>query len=126
MTLHFANQYGNARAVPNMLLPTSHGGIDPKGTFWCFAAVTILGGLWVWLSIPETKGRTLESMDALFQLPWWKIGLYGNRDAELRDMENEKVGGHVDTRNEMEMATVTVGDEEKKAEGRAENVERVQ
>ena len=38
MTLHFANQYGNSRAVPNMLLPVSDGGISPKGTFWCFAA----------------------------------------------------------------------------------------
>ncbi|KAL6231003.1 hypothetical protein BDW75DRAFT_54958 [Aspergillus navahoensis] len=127
MTLHFANQYGNSRAVPNMLLPTSQGGIDPKGTFWCFAAVTILGGLWVWLSIPETKGRSLENMDALFQLPWWKIGLFGNRDAEIRDMESEKIGPvHVGTEFGRELATVSIRDEEKKAEeGRGENVERV-
>lgn len=85
MTLHFANQYGNARAVPNMLLPTSQGGIDPKGTFWCFAAITILGGVWVWFSIPETAGRSLESMDRLFALPWYKIGRYGNKDAEEQD-----------------------------------------
>lgn len=38
MTLHFANQYGNSRAVPNMLLPVSSGGISPMGTFWSFAA----------------------------------------------------------------------------------------
>ncbi|KAL4976228.1 general substrate transporter [Aspergillus desertorum] len=132
MTLHFANQYGNSRAVPNMLLSTIDGGIDPKGTFWCFAAVTILGGLWVWFSIPETKGRSLESMDALFQLPWWKIGLFGNRDAEIRDMESEKVGGHdpvyaaVQREREMQMATVGVGAEEKRVEeGRVEIVERV-
>ncbi|KAJ5163930.1 Major facilitator superfamily domain general substrate transporter [Penicillium coprophilum] len=85
MTLHFANQYGNARAVPNMLLPVSKGGIDPKGTFWCFAAITIIGGAWVWFSIPETAGRSLESMDRLFALPWYKIGRYGNRDADERD-----------------------------------------
>lgn len=85
MTLHFANQYGNARAVPNMLLPVAKGGIDPKGTFWCFAAITILGGIWVWFSIPETAGRSLESMDRLFALPWYKIGRYGNKDAEERD-----------------------------------------
>ncbi|KAL2826309.1 general substrate transporter [Aspergillus cavernicola] len=89
MTLHFANQYGNSRAVPNMLLPTAEGGIDPKGTFWCFAAVTILGGIWVLVSIPETAGRTLESMDALFQLPWYRIGLHGAKDAEMRDMVAE-------------------------------------
>ncbi|CAI7616808.1 unnamed protein product [Penicillium glandicola] len=85
MTLHFANQYGNARAVPNMLLPVAQGGIDPKGTFWCFAAITIIGGVWVWFSIPETAGRSLESMDRLFALPWYKIGRYGNRDADERD-----------------------------------------
>ncbi|KAH8902169.1 putative MFS quinate transporter [Coniochaeta sp. PMI_546] len=85
MTFHFANQYGNSRAVPNMLLPVSSGGISPKGTFWLFAAVTILGAVWVWFFIPETAGRSLESMDRLFSLPWYKIGRYGNRDAAQQD-----------------------------------------
>lgn len=91
MTLHFANQYGNTRALPNMLLSVSNGGISPKGTFWCFAAITIVGGAWVLVSVPETSGRSLESMDRLFDLSWYKIGLYGNRDAELQDEAyNEK------------------------------------
>ncbi|KAI9705317.1 MAG: hypothetical protein M1820_005147 [Bogoriella megaspora] len=85
MCAHFANQYGNSRAVPNMLLPVEDGGIDPKGTFWFFTAVTILGGLWVWITVPETAGRSLESMDRLFALPWYKIGRYGNREAEVLD-----------------------------------------
>ncbi|GES63264.1 general substrate transporter [Aspergillus terreus] len=89
MTLHFVNQYGNSRAVPNMLLSTADGGITPKGTFWFFAAVTILGGLWVLVTVPETAGRSLESMDRLFELPWYKIGLYGNKDAEQRDLISE-------------------------------------
>lgn len=89
MTLHFANQYGNSRAVPNMLLPVATGGIDPKGTFWCFGAVTIVGGIWVWFSVPETAGRTLESMDRLFALPWYKIGRYGSQDA----VEHDRVAG---------------------------------
>ncbi|KAH6617691.1 general substrate transporter [Chaetomium sp. MPI-SDFR-AT-0129] len=87
MTFHFANQYGNSRAVPNMLLPTSSGGISPQGTFWFFAAVTLLGGVWVWFAMPETAGRSLESMDRLFSLPWYKIGRYGNRVAELEDAQ---------------------------------------
>lgn len=85
MTLHFANQYGNSRAVPNMLLDTAHGGISPSGTFWCFAVVTVIGGIWVWIFVPETSGRSLESMDRLFELPWYRIGLYGNADADRRD-----------------------------------------
>ncbi|KAI1653785.1 putative MFS quinate transporter [Daldinia decipiens] len=93
MTLHFANQYGNSRAVPNMLLPTAQGGISPMGTFWSFAAITILGGLWVWFFVPETSGRSLESMDRLFELPWYRIGLRGNADADLKDEAfNEKMG----------------------------------
>ncbi|KAF7591680.1 hypothetical protein BBP40_001258 [Aspergillus hancockii] len=86
MTLHFVNQYGNSRAVPNMLLGTDHGGIDPKGTFWFFAAVTVIGWFWVLVTVPETAGRSLETIDRLFELPWYKIGLYGNRDAEQRDL----------------------------------------
>ncbi|KAJ5083099.1 hypothetical protein N7532_012142 [Penicillium argentinense] len=85
MTLHFANQYGSSRAVPNMLLPVADGGISPMGTFWFFAVVTIIGGIWVWFSVPETAGRTLESMDRLFALPWYQIGRHGNKDAEERD-----------------------------------------
>ncbi|KAF3065887.1 Quinate permease [Daldinia childiae] len=93
MTLHFANQYGNSRAVPNMLLPTAQGGISPMGTFWSFAAITIVGGLWVWFFVPETGGRSLESMDRLFELPWYKIGRRGNADADLKDEAfNEKAG----------------------------------
>ncbi|KAK9417662.1 putative Major facilitator superfamily (MFS) profile domain-containing protein [Seiridium unicorne] len=91
MMLHFVNQYGNSRAVPNMLLPDGHGGISPKGTFWFFAVVTIIGGVWVWFSIPETSGRSLESMNRLFDLPWYKIGLHGNEDADRQDtVMNEK------------------------------------
>ncbi|KAI1775820.1 putative MFS quinate transporter [Hypoxylon cercidicola] len=99
MTLHFVNQYGNSRAVPNMLLPTGAGGISPKGTFWFFAAVTIVGGFWVWFFVPETGGRTLESMDRLFDLPWYKIGRYGNEDADLKDdafNEKEAVAAGLD------------------------------
>jgi alkylated DNA nucleotide flippase Atl1 len=83
-----------------MLLSTTNGGLTPKGTFWFFAVVTIIGGLWVWFSVPETAGRTLESMDRLFQLPWYKVGLHGYQDAQERDevvSEKEKIaeGTHI-------------------------------
>lgn len=90
MAFHFANQYGNSRAVPNMLLPVDQGGISPLGTFWCFAAVTLLGGAWVYFFVPETGGWSLESMNKLFQLPWWQIGRYGNRAAEANDILDAK------------------------------------
>lgn len=115
MTFHFANQYGNARAVPNMLLPVSHGGISPQGTFWFFAAVTVLGGLWVWFAVPETAGRSLESMDRLFSLPWYKIGRHGNREAELEDERqlNEKGGNEQAQEVEVAVSTSERGAEDK-------------
>lgn len=69
-----------------MLLPTSEGGITPAGTLWSFACITILGLAWVWFTIPETAGRTLESTDRLFSLPWYKIGRYGNKFATEQDV----------------------------------------
>ncbi|KAK3303126.1 general substrate transporter [Chaetomium strumarium] len=110
MTFHFANQYGNSRAVPNLLLPVADGGISPLGTFWFFAAVTILGGLWVWFVVPETAGRSLESMDRLFSLPWYKIGRYANRFVEAEDerraASDEKAQG---LSEEVEAAVPNIG-----------------
>lgn len=90
MCFHFANQYGNSRAVTNMLLTPNDGGLGPAGTFWFFTVVTAIGGLWAWFFIPETAGRSLEGMDELFRLRWWRIGRYGEKDAKSRDEEREE------------------------------------
>lgn len=84
MCFHFVNQYGNSRAVPLMLLSPGDGGMGPAGTFWCFSAITIIGGLWAWFFIPETAGRSLESMDRLFTLRWYQIGTRGQQEADLQ------------------------------------------
>ena len=100
MCFHFVNQYGNSRAVPSMLLSTSDGGMSAQGTFWFFAAVTALGGVWAWFFIPECAGLSLERVDALFKLEWWRIGRYGSKFAKeelVREdqMEQEKMEGRV-------------------------------
>jgi hypothetical protein len=76
MCFHFVNQYGNTKAVPQMLIPQSPG-LSPKGTFWFFSAVTLLGLGFVWFFLPETAGKSLEGMDELFNLPWQLIGRKG-------------------------------------------------
>lgn len=112
MCFHFVNQYGNSRAVPSMLLPLAEGGLSPKGTFWLFAAVTVLGGVWAWFFIPETAQFSLEIMDELFKLPWYLIGREGKdaaRRAEQRQLEarlEEKAGG-------MHIEVAEVGDDRK-------------
>lgn len=83
MCFHFVNQYAANRAVPNMLLTANEGGLGPAGSFWFFAALTIIGGIWAWFFIPETAGRSLEGMDRLFTLKWWQIGRMGEIEANL-------------------------------------------
>jgi hypothetical protein len=80
MCFHFVNQYGNSKAVPLMLLVD--GGLSPKGTFWLFSAVTLLGLAFVWFFLPETAGKSLEGMDELFNLPWHIIGRKGAKLTE--------------------------------------------
>ncbi|WWC87437.1 uncharacterized protein L201_002326 [Kwoniella dendrophila CBS 6074] len=36
------------------------------GTFLFFAAFSLLSSIWTWFFCPETKGKTLEEMDAIF------------------------------------------------------------
>ena len=74
MCFHFINQYGSSKAVPLMLLS---GSLTPSGTFWFFSAVTLLGLIWMWFFLPETAGKSLESMDEMFSLPWYLIGRKG-------------------------------------------------
>ncbi|KAG9696918.1 MFS quinate transporter, partial [Aureobasidium melanogenum] len=76
MAFHFVNQYGNSKAVPEMFV-----GMTTAGTMFFFAAITLLGLGWVYFFLPETSGRSLESLDAVFELPWYKIGRYGSKVA---------------------------------------------
>lgn len=103
MCFHFINQYGNTRAVANMLLPTEKGGLGSAGTFWLMAIVTVIGGAWAWVTIPETANLSVEEIDRLFELPWYKIGLFGRKDAEQkianeRPAEEEKKSARAEAR----------------------------
>jgi len=100
MCFHFVNQYGNSRAVPNMLLKTSAGGLTPAGTFWLFTVITIMGGVWAWFFIPETAGRSLEGMDRLFTLKWYQIGRFGEDDANVQQAEADKYAQEKDAARE--------------------------
>ena len=86
MAMHFIGQYTVNKATPSMLLYGE--GLTPSGTFYFFGCVSIIGAIWVWLCVPEAAGRSLESIDKLFELPWYKIGLYGRKFAEEYEREH--------------------------------------
>jgi hypothetical protein len=67
------------------------------GTMLFFSCVTAIGLAWVWFFLPETSGKSLESMDELFNLPWYLIGRKGAELSkgqgglsEVLDAEGEK------------------------------------
>lgn len=53
--------------------------MESWGFFAFCTAVSLLSLFFVWFFVPELSGRSLESTDALFSLPWWQIGRHGAR-----------------------------------------------
>ncbi|KAG5356288.1 putative quinate permease [Yarrowia sp. B02] len=92
MVVHFANQYGNSKALPYM-----RAGITDHGSMFFFAGVLLLSLAWSWFFLPEVSGRSLESIEKMFSLPWYLIGRRGHKlvpetltETEEEDQESEK------------------------------------
>ncbi len=43
--------------------------IGTSGTFWLFASFSVIAFVWVWRKVPETKGRSLEEIQVLWEHP---------------------------------------------------------
>ncbi|WVQ75206.1 hypothetical protein IAR50_004818 [Cryptococcus sp. DSM 104548] len=52
------------------------------GTFLFFGAFGLMSGIWTWFLCPETKGKTLEQMDAVFHTNTAHLDLIAKRDIE--------------------------------------------
>ncbi|KAL3477615.1 hypothetical protein BJX99DRAFT_269710 [Aspergillus californicus] len=59
--------YGITRATPNMITNMGY------GTFLLYSMFTYLGVVFIFFCLPELKGRSIESMDDLFQRPLWTM-----------------------------------------------------
>mgnify|MGYP000153203977 CR=1 FL=1 len=53
--------------------------LGATGTFFFWGAESFCCLFLVWFFIPETAGRSLESIQELFAKPWYKIGMSANR-----------------------------------------------
>ncbi|KAI5949879.1 hypothetical protein KGF54_005356 [Candida jiufengensis] len=67
MVFHFANQYGNSKALPKMMIA-----MKPYGAFYFFVGVLSISLVWGFF-LPELKGRSLESIEEVFTLPWYNL-----------------------------------------------------
>jgi sugar porter (SP) family MFS transporter len=58
---------GNADTTLNQLLvkiaPWLKTGLGPSGTFWLYAVICVFGFIFIFLKLPETKGKTLEQIE---------------------------------------------------------------
>lgn len=59
--------YGITRATPNMITEMGY------GVFLLYALLTYGGVVFIYFCLPEMKGRSIESMDDLFQRPLWTM-----------------------------------------------------
>ena len=69
----------------NMVLsitwPSLQTSFKPQGAFGWYAAWNIIGWALVLLFVPETKGKTLEELDYVFNVPTYTHAAYGCRQA---------------------------------------------
>ena len=43
--------------------PLLNATLGPSGTFWLYAAICVMGFLFILRKLPETKGKTLEQIE---------------------------------------------------------------
>ncbi|KAH7122071.1 general substrate transporter [Dactylonectria estremocensis] len=68
MAVHWAMYFGCSRAMPSLLAAT-----DRYGAFIFFLSICSVSLVYVYFALPETSGRSLESMDKLFERPWYTV-----------------------------------------------------
>ena len=68
MAVHWAMYFGCSRAMPSLLAAT-----DRYGAFIFFLSICTCSLAYVFFALPETSGRSLESMDKLFERPWYTV-----------------------------------------------------
>ncbi|CAI5758194.1 unnamed protein product [Candida verbasci] len=74
---HFVNQWANVRTVPLMMVTMQN-----HGAFYFLFVINVICLIWAYICVPEIKGKSLESMDAIFELPWYMIGRKGGKVAD--------------------------------------------
>lgn len=101
--LNWIVDYGITKATPKMM---THMGY---GTFLLFACLTYIGTVFVYFCMPELKGRSMESMDDLFQRSIWSMWkhAYPTEEEKVRhDVQDKTIQFAEDEENAGELRKV--------------------
>ncbi|OAA63766.1 quinate permease [Niveomyces insectorum RCEF 264] len=79
--------YGITKATPDMITNMGY------GIFILYAVLTYIGAVFVYFCMPELKGRSIESMDDLFQRNFWTMfrHAYPTEEEKVRRDVQEKL-----------------------------------
>ncbi|TEA16070.1 putative quinate permease [Colletotrichum sidae] len=91
ITWQYLVNFALSRAQPNMVIA-----MHSWGPFLLFTLFTTLSTTYCYFAYPETKGLSMEAMDQLFQMPWYKVGkaslaIVDARHAQPSSLDEEKV-----------------------------------
>lgn len=88
--------YGITRATPNMITEMGW------GVFLLYAMLTYSGVVFIFFCLPEMKGRSIESMDNLFERPLWTMWrhAYPTEEEKTRsDVREEIMAGKLNNQD---------------------------
>lgn len=74
---HYLNLFSCSKALPEMFLV-----LHPWGTMAFFTVITFIGIVFCFFFLPEVAGMSLEHIEYLFLLPWYKIGRASKKTTE--------------------------------------------
>lgn len=85
--LNWIVDYAITRATPSMISNMKW------GVFLLFAMLTYLGVAFIYFCLPEMKGRSIESMDDLFERPLWTMWkhAYPTEEEKVRHDVQEEI-----------------------------------